>query len=120
MLISQPSWVSDAMIDAATTSTSLKKVDLAAIALIRVQNLNEGLSAQLLHVGSYDDEAPTLKRLHDEFLPRHSLIFGNHHHEVYLSDPRRTESSKLKTVLRQPVVRAWPDTSLNTRAIEPG
>ena len=85
--------------------------------MVHVENLNEGLSAQLLHVGSYDDEAPALQRLHDEFLPHHNLAPGDPHHEIYLSDPRRTEQAKLKTVLRQPVqisgltiriARAWP------------
>ena len=119
MLIAQPSWVTDAMIKAAKDSPRLQKTGLAALELVHVENLNEGLSAQLLHVGSYDDEAPSLQRLHDEFLPHHNLAPGDPHHEIYLSDPRRTEQAKLKTVLRQPVVRAWLDTSSNTRAPEP-
>ena len=116
MLVTQPSWVTDAMIDAAKDSPRLQKAGLAALELVHVEHLSEGLSAQLLHVGSYDDEATALKRLHDEYLPRHDLAPGDPHHEIYLSDPRRIEPAKLKTVLRQPVVRAWPDTSLNTRA----
>lgn len=61
------------------------------------------MSVQILHVGSYDDETPTLHRLHDEYLPEHGLTFNGDHHEIYLSDPRRTAPEKLKTVLRQPV-----------------
>ncbi|MDV7266782.1 GyrI-like domain-containing protein, partial [Rhodococcus oxybenzonivorans] len=60
-------------------------------------------SVQILHLGSYDDEAPTLARLHDEFMPEHGLVFNGDHHEIYLSDPRRTAPAKLRTVLRQPV-----------------
>ena len=59
---------------------------------------------QILHRGSYDDEGPTLRRLHDEFLPAHGLRPSGRHHEIYLSDPRRTDSSALRTILRQPVV----------------
>lgn len=58
---------------------------------------------QIMHVGSYDDEAPTLKKLHGEWLPERGLTERGKHHEIYLSDPRTTEPAKLKTVLRQPV-----------------
>jgi hypothetical protein len=59
-----------------------------------------------MHVGSYDDEGPTIARLHGEFLPENGLLEAGKHHEIYLSDPRRTAPEKLKTVLRQPVCRA--------------
>ncbi len=59
-----------------------------------------------LHVGSYDDEAPIPPRLHDEYLPQHSLKPTGLHHEIYLSDPRRTAPAKLRTILRQPVATA--------------
>ena len=59
---------------------------------------------QILHVGPYDNEAPVLERLHQEFLPAHALTPSGRHHEIYLSDPRKTEAAKLKTILRQPVV----------------
>ena len=72
---------------------------------LRLEAYDEGLSVQILHIGSYDDEAPTLAKLHEEFMPTNGFDFNGHHHEIYLSDPRRTEPSKLKTVLRQPVRR---------------
>ena len=53
--------------------------------------------------GSYDDEGPTLARLHDEIMPAQGLTFAGPHHEIYLSDPRKTSAAKLKTILRQPV-----------------
>jgi hypothetical protein len=70
---------------------------------LRLENYDEGLAVQILHIGSYDDEAPTIKRLHEMFLPANGLKENGPHHEIYLSDPRRTESAKLKTILRQPV-----------------
>ena len=53
--------------------------------------------------GDPDDEAPTLVRLHNEFMPGNNLKFNGKHHEIYLSDPRRAAPEKLKTILRQPV-----------------
>jgi hypothetical protein len=57
----------------------------------------------LLHVGSYDDEGPVLAKLHHEYLAANDLRMSGHHHEIYLSDPHRTEPARLKTILRQPV-----------------
>jgi hypothetical protein len=72
---------------------------------LRLETFDEGLSVQILHIGSYDDEAPTIKRLHEAFIPQHGLTENGLHHEIYLSDPRKTEPAKLKTILRHPVRR---------------
>jgi len=101
MMISQPAWITPEIIEAA-----IKKVEkkaLAALDRVRFALYTEGASVQILHVGSYDSEAPVLARLHDEYLPKHGLTYNGKHHEVYLSDPRRTEPGKLRTILRQPV-----------------
>ncbi|WP_081655305.1 GyrI-like domain-containing protein [Amycolatopsis orientalis] len=102
MLINQPDWVTEEMVREAAESVAKKK-DNPALAGVRLRTLDEGTSVQILHVGSYDDETPTLHRLHDEYLPENGLTFNGDHHEIYLSDPRRTAPDKLKTVLRQPV-----------------
>lgn len=104
MLISEPDWVTDAFIGQVIAAASAKK-KLPALARVRTETLDEGLSAQLLHLGPYDDEAPVLAALHDDFLAANGLRLNGRHHEVYLSDPRRTEPARLKTVLRQPVAR---------------
>lgn len=70
---------------------------------LRLEQYEEGRCLQVLHVGSYDDEGPILARLHDVEMPERGLTFNGHHHEVYLSDPRRAAPSRLKTILRQPV-----------------
>ena len=72
---------------------------------LRLETFAEGLSVQIMHVGSYDDEGPTLRRLHEEYLPKNGLVETGHHHEIYISDPRKVAPTKLKTVLRQPVRR---------------
>jgi len=102
VLIMQPSWISAEMVDFAFGAAEAKK-DLPALSLLRLEDFAEGQSAQILHIGSYDDEAPTLRRLHTEFMPAHGLTFNGRHHEIYLSDPRKTEAANLKTILRQPV-----------------
>jgi hypothetical protein len=102
MLISQPPWMTDADLESARDAAAAKK-KRPVIERVRVVALSEGTSAQLLHIGSYDDEGPRLADLHDKFLAEHGLDFNGLHHEIYLSDPRRTEPAKLRTVLRQPV-----------------
>lgn len=102
LLINVPDWITGDMIDDAK-HTALSKKGLPAIADVRSETLREGASAQVLHIGSYDDETPTLTRLHREYLPAHNLRETGLHHEIYLSDPRRTDPARLKTILRQPV-----------------
>ena len=72
---------------------------------LRLETLNEGLSLQALHVGSYDDEGPLLKVLHDEIMPQGGYRFAGRHHEIYLGDPRKTPAARLRTIIRQPVSR---------------
>ena len=67
--------------------------------------LAEGLAVQTLHVGSFDDEAETVARMHDEFLPAHGLRPTGRHHEIYLSDVRRVAPERRRTIVRQPVAR---------------
>ncbi|MGD8625239.1 MAG: GyrI-like domain-containing protein [Anaerolineae bacterium] len=102
MMIMQPEWITPAMFDAAVAQVAKQK-DLPALPTIRLETYEEGLSVQILHLGSYDDEAPTLQRLHHDFLPENGYREAGKHHEIYLSDPRRVAPEKLKTVLRQPV-----------------
>jgi len=104
MMIMVPEWLAADQVRNAIDAAQAKKpgLDLAGL---RFESLQEGLCVQIMHVGSYDDETPTLLRLHDEFLPKQGLKERGKHHEIYLSDPRKTDPAKLKTVLRQPVIR---------------
>lgn len=102
MLVTIPPWITEEMVDEARAGTLAKKGN-PAIAELRVLTLHEGRSAQVLHLGSYDDETPVLAELHGDYLDAHALRPSGHHHEVYLTDPRRTAADKLRTVLRQPV-----------------
>ena len=107
MLISQPAWITPDIVEEGLGKTAAKKC-LAALERVRFEPYAEGTCVQILHVGSYDSEAPVLARLHATYLPEHELTFNGAHHEVYLSDPRRTQPSKLRTVLRQPVAFTSP------------
>lgn len=104
-MILVPDWLTDEHLDAACR-TVRRKGRAPALDALRLAVLDEGLSVQTLHVGAYDDEAPVLAQMHDEFIPSRSLLMTGKHHEVYLSDPRRTRADRLRTILRQPVVLA--------------
>jgi hypothetical protein len=99
-----PDWITDAHVEEAT-ATVRSKGGAPRLDELRVETLDEGLSVQTLHVGSYDDEAPVLAELHDVFIPEAGLTMTGRHHEIYLSDARRTAPEKLRTILRQPVSR---------------
>ena len=70
--------------------------------LAELTRMHEGRSIQVLHIGPYDQEQPTIEQLH-QYAREHDLTISGKHHEIYLSDPRRTVPAKLKTVLRVPV-----------------
>jgi len=93
----------DAVAKKTAKKTSKKKHALPALPLVRLETLDEGPCVQILHVGSYDDEEPVLDDLHHRFIPENGLRMRGRHHEIYLSDARRVEPAKLRTILRQPV-----------------
>ncbi|MBX3092942.1 MAG: GyrI-like domain-containing protein [Cryobacterium sp.] len=101
MMIHQPDWITADLVDAAIAGVRRKK-QLPALGLVRFERFAEGLSVQTMHIGSYDEEAPVIERMH-EFAASQGLALRGKHHEIYLSDPRKVEAAKLKTVLRQPV-----------------
>ena len=101
MMIMVPDFVDGALFEAAHAKSAAKLGGLPPS--LRLEALEEGLSLQALHVGSYDDEGPLLARLHDEIMPGGGYAFAGPHHEIYLGDPRKTAPEKLKTILRQPV-----------------
>ena len=77
------------------------KKKLPGVDRVRLESLTEGRCAQILHVGPFSEEGPTIERLH-AFITAHSALRGKHH-EIYLTDARRTEPSKWKTIVRQPM-----------------
>lgn len=88
---------------AVSTATKKKKIDCSRAEFLTI---NEGLCVQIMHIGSYDQEPESVK-LMDDFIATagysNDLSSTRLHHEIYLSDPRKTAAEKLKTVVRHPV-----------------
>ncbi len=105
--IAMPDFVTPDVVSWAAGEAAAKKdVDASAV---RLTTVDEGLCAQILHVGPYDDEPATIAAL-DAFAADegYSLDMGDtnnarHHHEIYLSNPQRTAPEKLKTLIRHPI-----------------
>lgn len=100
MMIMQPAFVAASVIEAAVAEVKRKK-GLPAIEALRLENFTEGLCAQILHIGPFSEEGPTIERVH-EFIDARGSLAGKHH-EIYLSDIRRADPAKWKTVVRQPM-----------------
>lgn len=101
-MIMQPSHITREMIEEAIDAARKKKNAPAAIDKLRFETYEEGRSVQILYVGPFDDEHPTIVKLH-EFAEANGYALSGKHHEIYLSDFRKADPSKLKTVIRQPV-----------------
>jgi len=104
LLIAQPGFVKKKDVTAAIGHVARKKPS-AALEQLRLERFAEGLSAQILHVGPYAEEAPTIARL-EAFAHQNGYRFSGRHHEIYMSDPRRCAPDRLKTVIRHPVKKA--------------
>ena len=104
MMISVPEIITESLVISACAEAA-RKHNLPALSRLRFEPFNEGLSAQILHIGPYADEAINISKLH-EFIHSNGYTFDGllqKHHEIYLSDPRKTAPEKLKTIIRQPV-----------------
>ena len=100
MMIMQPAFVADEVIESAIAAVQSKK-QVAGIDKVRLEEFAEGRCGQVLHLGPYSEEGPTIARLH-AFIDARSGRTGKHH-EIYLSDIRRADPTKWKTIIRQPM-----------------
>lgn len=101
LMIMLPDAVPREFVDEVRDKVAGKK-DLSRLADVRVQSFTEGTCVQLLHVGPYTEETPTIERMR-AFAEGKGLEFAGAHHEIYLGDPNRAAAEKLKTGLRHPV-----------------
>ncbi|MFB0516743.1 MAG: GyrI-like domain-containing protein [Candidatus Neomarinimicrobiota bacterium] len=101
LMIMQPDHITQEIVDIAMGQLQEKK-NPPALAKMRFEPFHEGLSAQIMHIGPYADEEPTIQKIHD-FIEQQGYRPRGKHHEIYLGDPQRTNPERLKTVLRQPV-----------------
>jgi hypothetical protein len=103
MMMAQPDVVTEAALEAAVEEVRQKK-DLPALPKIRLETYHEGLSAQIMHIGPFSEEPATIARLH-AFISEQGYTIHKKHHELYLSDFRRTAPEKLRTIIRYPVIK---------------
>lgn len=101
LMIMQPEWVSREIVNQAREKVAAKK-QLPALPRLRFGEYREGLSVQTMYVGPYANEGPTIEQMH-QFIRTEGYEAHGKHHEIYLSDPRRTAPEKLRTVIRQPI-----------------
>ncbi len=106
-LIRLPDFVTKADFDwAMQEATSKKKSDFSKVEFL---TYDEGVCVQCMHVGSYDDEPKTVALMHEYMKANGYELDVNesrYHHEIYLSDPRKCDVEKLKTVVRHPIRKA--------------
>jgi hypothetical protein len=102
LMIMTPEWITHELFTAAVEQVAAKK-PAARLGELRMAPLSEGRCVQALHVGAYDDEAELLWRMHHDVIPENGLTMVGKHHEIYLSDARKVEPTRLRTILRQPV-----------------
>ena len=98
-MVMQPPFITSAMVYSAIAEVQKKKHP-AALGKLRLSTFAEGKCAQLLHIGPFSQEGPNIQKVH-QFIEAQSHLRGKHH-EIYLSDPRRTAPERLRTILRQP------------------
>ena len=79
-----------------------RKKKLDRISQVKWDSLNEGRSVQILHVGSYENEADSIGKI-IQFIHSNGLAIDGRHHEIYITDPQRTPVERLKTIIRYPV-----------------
>ena len=96
MMIMQPSFITDEMIDSAVV-TVMKKHPNFVVNQLRFEKFVEGVCAQILHIGPFRDEGPIIERVH-HYIESVGELSGKHH-EIYLSDIRKADPSKWKTVI---------------------
>jgi hypothetical protein len=101
LMIALPADITADLVTAATDELRRRK-DPQCLGDVRFERLSEGSCVQVMYVGPYDAEAPTIERLHAFALEQGFALRGRHH-EIYLGDPRRTAPERLKTVIRQSV-----------------
>lgn len=102
MMMAQPGFVAPATVHAAIDEVSKKKNQLSSVRKLRLENFAEGMCAQLLHIGPFSEEGPAIEKVH-AFIRASGCELVGKHHEIYLSDVRRADPARWKTIIRQPM-----------------
>ena len=102
-MMALPDLVTEEMVEEAGASVTERRA-VPALPRMRFERFHEGLSAQVMHVGPYAAEGPTIETLF-AFIAETGHVPHGKHHEIYLGDPRRSAPERLRTVIRQPIAR---------------
>jgi len=100
-MIMQPKYVTESLFQEAVAQVKKKK-NPAALPKVRFENFHEDQSAQIMYFGPYSGEKETIEKIHG-FIKQKGYELSGKHHEIYLSDPRKSAPEKLKTIIRQPM-----------------
>jgi hypothetical protein len=100
-MIRTPGFIREEQLAAAADRIASRQPD-TPIRDVSLVDLDEGRCVQVLHIGSYDSEPETIA-LMEEYAAASGVTMRGPHHEIYLSDPRRVEPERLRTILRCPV-----------------
>lgn len=101
VMIMQPEYVTEDLFENAVQQVEKKK-NPPALSRLRLEGFHEGFAAQTMHIGPYAEEGPSIEKLHS-FINEKGYTLKGKHHEIYLSDPRRSAPEKMKTIIRQPM-----------------
>jgi hypothetical protein len=101
LMIMQPDFVTKYMVDVAVAEVK-KKMNSSALLKVRFESLSEGACAQIMHIGPFSEEGPAIEKVHN-FISGCGCTRTGKHHEIYLSDIRKADPKKWKTVIRQPM-----------------
>jgi hypothetical protein len=101
VLVAQPDFISKAMVEVAIADVKKRK-DPVALPKLRFEIFDEGVCAQLMHIGPFSEEGPNIERVH-QFIEAGGGKLRGKHHEIYLSDLRKAAPEKWKTIIRQPM-----------------
>jgi hypothetical protein len=100
-MIMQPEYVTHDLFTAACEQVKKKK-NPTALSRVRFASFCEGKAVQIMHIGPFSEEGPTVDRVH-QFIQENGYRQAGKHHEIYLSDIRKAAPEKWKTVIRQPI-----------------
>lgn len=101
LMIMQPEFITGEMVKEATEEVARKKKPVS-LPLVRFESFLEGKAAQIMHIGHFSEEGPTIEKVH-LFIDENGCRRVGKHHEIYLSDLRRTAPEKWKIIVRQPM-----------------
>jgi len=101
MMIMQPKFITEEMVEEAIAEVKINK-NPAGLSKVRFEPLSEGIAAQVMHIGPFTEEGLNVERIH-RFIDNCGYKRVGKHHEIYLSDIRKTAPNKWKTVIRQPI-----------------